>query len=247
MSLPAHLEARVPSDEPGFLLQCLGLYPTMPKGRPSPSRSLQGPLLVSIGFECVSYPSENFVGRDLYDRMGVAILDTQDLTNAVTPDDVPVSTHVFSTGPRVYERQADSGDLWCMAHESLASDLSSLLPKTREIVLVGQELNMVKLYPLCFDWSAYDIAGVVRVNSVASEMMMPGSHRNTANLLHHLDCSHAGVSSAGTDAQGALRAALLLATRFFSSKPGVVVHGAVPPGRLALVEDVGYGEEEEEV
>lgn len=246
--LPAHLDARVPSNEPAFLLQCLGLDPTTLESHSFLCHPLQDPLLVCISFEFVSYLSEN-IGWDQYVKMGVAIFDTRILTRPpITPDNGLLSTHLFSAGPVVYERQAESDDLRCLAHASLASDLSSLLPKTREIVLVGQEANMAKLRHLCFDWSAYDIAGVVRIETLAIEMNMPESHRSLACLLNSLDCApRAGLNHAGTDAQVALSVALLLATRLFRSTHRSSAYGAVTEGMLTLLEDVGYCEEEEEV
>lgn len=251
-SLPWDLAICVPLDEAGFLLQCLGLDTTRPEDRPFTFRSLDGPLLVSVGFEDVSHPIDRFSDWEPHVKMGVAILDTRDLTKAAVTDYIPLSTHLFSAGPAVLERQADSDEVRCSACKSLASDLSDLLPRTREIVLVGQERNLVRLRPLYFDWLMYDIAGIVRIETLTDNLNM-APHHNLGYLLDELECPFEGLGRADAKAHFSLRAALLLAIKYFRRKnrvafrsSGGVLGEVETEERLGLIEDVGYGVEEEE-
>ncbi|KAK8054803.1 hypothetical protein PG993_000030 [Apiospora rasikravindrae] len=169
-------------------------------------------VLVSIDFENTHH-FKGHLHQDVDTQVGLAILDTRHLSSTA-PDRI-ISTHNLVTGSSKYFRRAMLKYLFgkpaLINTRDIVHQLHSLIPRGREIVLVGHDIRFEYhiLRKLGFDrqpeccLDTYRMAGQV----------LPYWSLRLGELLTELGCPYDWLHNGGNDANYTLKALLLLATR----------------------------------
>lgn len=178
---------------------------------------LENPLLVAINLDNPDHIGR-LPGNERQCQVGVCKLDTRDLCSSSRVQDIPILTRNFTVERRSFlDRIWDRfrfGEYHSMSHRRLLDDLESLVPRDRKVVVIGQNLNATwaGLQRLGFDWSSYQVVGVIRIDELARQVLRePGL--DFRKLLGLLGLPCANLDSVGDGAHYALRAVLLLAVR----------------------------------
>ena len=192
-----------------LLQQFLGLT-----SQPPDSRLPDDIIFVAIDFEyCQNIkhdPSQN-----LNSQVGIAVLDSRHLISS--PPRKAISTYNFATGSPSYcaatAKKYLFGETVAINQREIPSRLESLIPRTRNIVLVGHafwnEWKVLRRFNFDLQTS---VVGILDTDQIASTMSQWGSMR-LGSLLSDLDCPFQHLHTAGNDAYFTLRALLMLAIR----------------------------------
>lgn len=184
---------------------------------PSGSRVVDEVIFVAIDFEYLQNFEHYSRHQDLNSQIGIAVLDSRDLISS--PPRRAISTYNFVTGSPSYcaatTRKFLFGETSTIHQRDFLSTLESLLPRRRNIVLVGHgfwhDLRVLKL--LNFDLHT-SIVGILDTGKIASKMF-PNVSITLGSILSELQCPFQNLHTAGNDAYFTLRALLLLAIRSY--------------------------------
>ncbi len=126
-----------------LLQQSLGL-------KPSESRGSDEIVFVAIDFENLRNLQQD-LSQNQNSQVGIAILDTRDLI--LSPPQGAISTYSFVTGSPPYcaatAKKYLCGETTTIHQRDILSNLDSLVPRTRNIVLVGHNVaNDLKVLQL---------------------------------------------------------------------------------------------------
>ena len=195
------------SDNGGQLLQeSLGLAP-------SESQGLDEPVFVTIDFEYLSNIKD--ASQNLNSQMGVAILDSRDLISS--PARTAISTYNFVTGSPSYCAATTKKFLFnkttIIHQQDILSNLESLIPQSRNIILVGHDLrNDLRVLQLLGSNLHTSIRGILDTLRIASRIL-PDIPIRLSSILNELQCPFQNLHTAGNDAYFTLRVLLLLAIK----------------------------------
>lgn len=123
-----------------------------------------------------------------------------------------------------------------LARNDITAYIKSLLPWTRQVVLVGHDIDndLRALDSLQFDYSGFRILDTVRI----SREVFPRSSLTLSRLLLKLECPHSRLHCAGNDANFTPRALILLAINMSVGRAGLcqeklaVMKGSLCPHSL---------------
>ena len=152
--------------------------------------------------------------------MGVAILDGRDLTSS--PPRTAISKYNFVTGSPSYctatSKKYLFGKTITIRQRDILSNLEPLVPRTRNIILVGHDIrnDLRVLQLLDFDLHT-SIGGILDVRRIVSKTL-PNIPDRLSSILSELVCPFQNLHTAGNDAYFTLRALLLLAIRDHSEE-----------------------------
>lgn len=147
--------------------------------------------------------------------MGVAILDSRHLI--WSPPRTAISTYNFVTGSPSYCAATTKKCLFdktiTIHQRDILSNLESLVPRTRNIILVGHDIrNDLQVLQL-LDFNLHtSIRGILDVGRIASKIP-PNISMTPSSILSELRYPFQNLHTAGNDAYFTLRVLLLLATR----------------------------------
>lgn len=195
-----------------LLQQSLGL-------KSSASRGSDEILFAAIDFEYLSNLKQD-LSQNLNSQIGIAILDTKDLISSPPQD--AISTYNFVTGSPSYcaatTKKFLFGEKIPIHQRDILSNLESLIPRTRNIVLVGHHVaNELRiLQHLHFDLHT-SIVGILDTKKIVSTML-PNISQTLSSILSELQCPFQNLHVAGNDAYFTLRAILLLVIRSYTDE-----------------------------
>jgi hypothetical protein len=206
--------AMTPKDISPLIYDCLGLVV-------SESTSLHDAVLISVDFENINDLASPTQSKTASRQMGVAILDTRELQASFC--DI-IATYNFASGPSQYLTAARGkfifGETITVKQQDLIASLQSLIPSSRNIVLVSHgitnELHAFKL--LNFDSSIFN--GFLDTFSLSQYIIPLAPDRSLRGLLEFLRIPYCNLHSAGTDAHFTMRCLLLLAIKGFQEHEG---------------------------
>ena len=153
--------------------------------------------------------------QNLNSQVGVAILDSRDLISS-SPQ-TAISTYNFVTGSPSYCAATTKEFLFdktiTIHQRDILSNLESLVPRTRNIILVGHGIkNDLQVLQL-LDFNLHtSIGGILDVGRIASKIL-PNIPITLSSILSELRCPFQNLHTAGNDAHFTLRVLLLLAIR----------------------------------
>lgn len=178
------------------------------------SQGLDKPIFISIDMEYLSNLKQDS-SQNLNSQVGVAILDSRHLISS--PPRTAISTYNFVTGSPSYCAATTKKFLFdktvAIHQRDILSNLESLLPRTRNIILVGHEFkNDLQVLQL-LDFNLHtSIRGILDVGRIASKII-PNIPMRLSSILSELGCPFQNLHTAGNDAYFTLRVLLLLAIR----------------------------------
>lgn len=182
--------------------------------KPPESQGLDKPIFISIDMENLSNLKQDS-SQNLNSQVGVAILDSRHLISS--PPRTAISTYNFVTGSPSYCAATTKKFLFdrtvAIHQRDILSNLESLLPRTRNIILVGHEFkNDLQVLQL-LDFNLHtSIRGILDVGRIASKII-PNIPMRLSSILSELGCPFQNLHTAGNDAYFTLRVLLLLAIR----------------------------------
>lgn len=181
---------------------------------PSESHDLDKPIFVTIDLEYLSNLKQDS-SQNLNSQVGVAILDIRDLVSS--PPQTAISTYNFVTGSPSYcaatTKKYLFGKTTAIHQRNILSNLESLVPRSRNIILVGHDIrNDLQVLQL-LDFNLHtSIGGILDVGRIASKRL-PNIPIRLSSILSELRCPFQNLHTAGNDAYFTLRVLLLLAIR----------------------------------
>ncbi|CAD6569968.1 MAG: hypothetical protein ASARMPRED_003339 [Alectoria sarmentosa] len=186
------------------------------KLEPSRSRVVDEVVFVAIDFEYLQNFEHYSRHQELNSQIGIAVLDSRILISS--PPRRAISTCNFVTGSPYCAatiRKFLFGETSTIYQRDILSTLESLIPRRRNIVLVGHGFwhDLRILRPLNFDLHI-SIVGILDTGKMASKMF-PNVSITLGSILSELQCPFQNLHTAGNDAYYTLRALLLLATRSY--------------------------------
>ena len=197
-----------------LLQQSLGL-------QPSEFRGSDEIVFVAIDFEHLSNLQQD-LSRNLNSQVGISILDTRDLISS--PPQETISTYNFVTGSPSYCAVATKkflfGETITIHQRDILSNLESLIPRTRNIVLGGHDVanDLKVLQHLHFDRHT-SIVGILDTGKIVSAVLaLPNILSTLSSILSELQCPFQNLHVAGNDAYFTLRVFLLLAIRSYTDE-----------------------------
>ncbi len=197
-----------------LLQQSLGL-------EPSESRGSDDIVFVAIDFENLRNLQQD-LSQNQDSQVGIAILDTRDLISSPPRD--AISTYNFVTGSPSYcaatAKKYLFGETITIHQRNILFNLDSLVPRTRNIVLVGHDVvNDLKILQLLHFDLHTSIVGILDTRKIVSTILALSniSHR-LSSILSELGCPFQNLHVAGNDAYFTLRVLLLLAIRSYTDK-----------------------------
>ncbi|KHN94480.1 Polynucleotidyl transferase [Metarhizium album ARSEF 1941] len=186
-----------------ILLQILG-----PKEE-APLR-YQDTILVAIDFEN-NIQFRGDLSRNVDTQLGLAILDTRDISTATSPEKL-ISTYNFVTGSPKYYRKAMLKFLfrkpvWIKLDEVL-DQIKALIPTDRNVILVGHDIRheVHVLSNIGFNLQGLQCLDTFRITG----QVLPHFSLTLGELLTELGCPYSWLHNGGNDANFTLRALLLL-------------------------------------
>lgn len=197
-----------------LLQQSLGL-------KPSESRGSDEIVFVAIDFEYLSN-FEQDISQNLNSRVGIAILDTRDLISS--PPQTAMSTYNFVTGSPSYcaatTKKYLFGETISIHQRDILFNLESLIPRTRNIVLLGHDVaNDLKILQLLHFDLHTSIVGTLDTGRIVSTVLsLPNIPHTLSSILSELGCPFQNLHVAGNDAYFTLRVFLLLAIRSYTNE-----------------------------
>lgn len=182
--------------------------------KPSESQRLDKPVFITIDLEYLSNFRQDS-SQNLNSQVGVAILDSRDLISS--PPQTAISAYNFVTGSPSYcaatTKKFLFGKTITIHQRDVLSNLESLIPRTRNIILVGHgigsDLKVLQLLGFNLHTS---IGGILDVGRIASKIL-PNIPSTLSSILSELRCPFQNLHTAGNDAYFTLRVLLLLAIR----------------------------------
>ena len=141
--------------------------------KPSESQALDKPIFITIDLEYLSNLKQDS-SQNLNSQVGVAILDSRDLISS--PPQSAISTYHFVTGSPSYCAATTKKYLFdktiTIHRRDILSNLESLVPRTRNIILVGHDIrnDLQVLQLLDFDLHT-SIGGILDVGRIASKIL----------------------------------------------------------------------------
>ena len=190
-----------------LLQEALGL-------KPSESQVLDEPVFITIDLEHLSNLKQAS-GQNLNSQVGVAILDSKDLVSS-SPR-TAISTYNFVTGSPSYCAATTKKYLFdktiIINQRDILSNLESLVPRTRNVILVGHEMrnDLQVLQLLDFNLQT-SIRGILDLGKISSKLL-PNIRITLSSILSEVGCPFQNLHTAGNDAYFTLRALLLLAIK----------------------------------
>ena len=147
--------------------------------------------------------------------MGVVILDSRDLISS--PPRTAISTYIFVTGSPSYcaatTKKYLFGKTITIHQRDIVSNLESLMPRTRNIILVGHHIrNDLHVLQILDSNLHASIEGILDTERIASKIL-PSISIKLSSILSELQCPFQNLHTAGNDAYFTLRVLLLLAIR----------------------------------
>ncbi|GES66638.1 polynucleotidyl transferase [Aspergillus terreus] len=178
--------------------------------------NLYDAIIVAIDFEGTQHILANkSLNRGV--QVGLAILDTRDLTYLSITAQHCISTYNFAAGPATCNKKAERqflfGTTVHITLEDMRAAIEACMPQYRNIILVGHDINneLIALRNLHFDFEQFPM-DVIDTQWVAKEVGGFPSLQ-LRRVLQELDCPYERLHCAGNDAHFTLRALLLLAAR----------------------------------
>ena len=178
-------------------------------------------VFVSIDFEYLSNFKQD-LSQNLNSQVGISILDTSDLTSSPPQD--TISTYYFVTGSPSYCATATKrflfGETITIHQRDILSNLESLIPRTRNIVLVGHgvasDLRILQL--LQFDRHT-SIVGILDTGKIVPAVLaVPNILHPLSSILSELQYPFQNLHVAGNDVYFTLQVFLLLAKRSYTDE-----------------------------
>jgi hypothetical protein len=189
-------------------------------------------VLIAIDFENNIHFNGD-LSRNVNTQLGLAILDTRDISSTALAPEKLISTYNFVTGSPEYYRKSMLKSLFGMPIliklSEVIDQLRALIPKDRNVILVGHDIrnDVYILLRLGFDLRGLECLDTFRI---AGEVL-PYFSLRLGELLTELGCPHNWLHNGGNDAHFTLRALLLLAVKASLNQ----VQGNA---KLALLEDL---------
>ncbi|KAF2666587.1 hypothetical protein BT63DRAFT_481086 [Microthyrium microscopicum] len=183
----------------------------------STTPNMEDVVFVAIDFEHLQNITED-LSLNLECQAGLAILDTRSFRNS--QGDITkgvITTYNIATGSSRYcanaARKFKFGEAITTTQKDMLERIRSLIPPSRNIVLVGHELqnDLRCLRGLGAECDEPYVA-ILDTRQISQEVL-PGSRHTLRHILRNLNCPHGRMHSAGNDAHFTLRALLLLAVR----------------------------------
>ncbi len=187
--------------------------------KPSESQFSDNPVFIAIDLECLSNLKQDS-SKNLNGQVGVAILDSRDLISS--PPRTAISTYNFVTGSPSYCAATAKKYLFnktiTIHQRDILSSLESLVPRTRNIILVGHDIrNDLQVLQL-LGFNLYtSIGGILDTRRIASKIL-PYIPVRLSSILSELRCPFQNLHTAGNDAYFTLRALLLLAIKDYPAE-----------------------------
>ncbi len=182
--------------------------------KPSESQFLDKPVFIAIDLEYLSNLKQDS-SQNLNSQVGIAILDSRNLISS--PPRTAISTYNFVTGSPSYCAATTRNYLFSktiiIQQRDILSNLESLVPRTRNIILVGHDIrNDLQVLQL-LDFNLHtSIRGILDLGKIASKLL-PNIRITLSSILTELRCPFQNLHTAGNDAYFTLQALLLLAIR----------------------------------
>jgi hypothetical protein len=180
------------------------------------SDNLYNAIIVAIDFEGTQHIlADKSLNRGV--QVGLAILDTRDLTYPSTTTNNCISIYNFVAGSAACHKKAKRqfllGTTVRIALEDMRAAIEACMPRYRNIILVGYDVNnkLIALRNLHFDFQQLPM-DVIDAQWVAKKVDGFPSLQ-LRRVLQELDCPYERLHCAGNDAHFTLRALLLLAAR----------------------------------
>ena len=187
--------------------------------RPSESQELDKPVFITIDLEYLSNSKQDS-NQNLNSQVSVAILDSRDLISS--PPQIAISTYNFVTGSPSYcaatTKKYLFGKTITIHQRDILSNLESLAPRTRNVILVGHDIRNDLQVVRLLDFNLHtSIRGILDVGRIASKIL-PNIPIRLSSILSELRCPLQNLHTAGNDVSFTLRVLLLLAIREYSEK-----------------------------
>ena len=187
--------------------------------KPSKSQVLDKPVFIAIDLEYLQNIKQDS-SQNLNSQVGVAILDSRDLISS--PPQTAISTYNLITGSTSYCAVTEKRYLFdktiTIHQRDILSNLESLIPRTRNIILVGHDIRNDLHVLQLLDFNLHtSIGGILDLGRIASKLL-PNIRLTLSSILSELRCPFQNLHTAGNDAYFTLRALLLLAIRDYPEK-----------------------------
>lgn len=236
MSIPT-MEDQVQIREPTYQIAKNGLEILLQILGPKEEAPLryQDTILVAIDFEN-NIQFRGDLSRNVDTQLGLAILDTRDISTALSPEKF-ISTYNFVTGSPKYYRKAMlkflfGRPVWIKLDKVL-DQIKALIPTDRNIILIGHDIRheIHVLSNLGFNLQGLQCLDTFRITS----QVLPYFSLTLGELLTELGCPYSWLHNGGNDANFTLRALLLLGIK--ASQDQAEAKGD-RDGKLQLMEEV---------
>lgn len=187
--------------------------------KPSESQGLHNPIFIAIDLEYLSNLKQDS-SQNLNSQVGIAVLDSRDLISS--PAQTAISTYNFVTGSPSYCAATTTkylfGKTITIHQRDILSNLESLVPRTRNIILVGHDFRHDLQVLQLLDFNLHtSIGGILDTGRIASKIL-PNISLTLSSILSELRCPFQNLHNAGNDVYFTLRALLLLAIRDYPDK-----------------------------
>ena len=187
--------------------------------KPSESQGLDAAVFITIDLEYLSNLKQD-PSQKLNSQVGVAILDSRHLISS--PPRIAISTYNFVTGSPSYCAATTKIYLFdktiTIHQRDILSNLESLVPRTRNIILVGHGISNDLQVLQLLDFNLHtSIGGNLDTGRIASKIL-PNIPITLSSILSELQCPFQNLHTAGNDAYFTLRVSLLLAIRDYAEE-----------------------------